>query len=134
MNNPINLELLCPSCSHPVTSEEYFCPNCGKKLKNPPMSTSLARQIFLYVFAILLPPFGLIPGIRYLKQRDNISKHVGMTLISLTIVSILVNIYIIVAAYSKINAFLNTQLGGSLQFGGTQNVTQEPGYMKNIGL
>ena len=64
------------------------CPNCGKKIKEPPVLTSIGKQISIYLISFLLPPFGLAPGIRYLMQPDQKAKIIGIVAILLTIVSI----------------------------------------------
>jgi hypothetical protein len=78
----------CPSCHQPVKMTDYFCFNCGKKLKSRPLSTSLTSQIILYLKTLLLPPFGLIWGYRYLRQPNTQSKFVGLITIIITIIEI----------------------------------------------
>jgi len=78
----------CPSCHQPAKITDYFCSNCGKKLKSQPLSTSLPSQITLYLKTLLLPPFGLIWGYRYLRQSNTQSKFVGLFTIIITIIEI----------------------------------------------
>src|SRR3989344_8838586 len=80
----------CPACGTGIPVTDYFCPHCGKKIKNPPPSTSAWGQIKVYAFSILLPPFGVIPAIRYLRQADGKSKIIGMVIIILTLISFVV--------------------------------------------
>lgn len=76
----------CPSCHQPVRLIDYFCPNCGKKLRPVPLSTSLSSQIFLYLKTLLLPPFGLFWGYKYLCQSDTKSKLIGLFTIIITLI------------------------------------------------
>jgi hypothetical protein len=76
----------CSSCHQPVKPIDYFCSNCGKKLHPRPLSTSLFSQLFLYTKTLLLPPFGLIWGYRYLRQSDINSKLIGLFTIFITII------------------------------------------------
>lgn len=85
--------LLCPVCHYPIKQEYYFCPNCGKNLKPAPLSTSLEKQIGVYLLSVFVPPFGLIPSIRYLTQKDEKSKMVGMVALLLTVLSTVITTY-----------------------------------------
>src|SRR5882724_10844548 len=85
--------LLCPVCHYQILSTYYFCPNCGKNFKPAMLSTSLEKQISVYLLSIFLPPFGLVPGIKYLRQADQKSKIVGTVALLLTGVSLLLTIY-----------------------------------------
>lgn len=80
----------CKYCSFIVFSNYYFCPNCGKKLHEPPLSTSIGKQIGIYTLSIFLPPLGLLPGIKYLFQKDNKAKIIGIITIILTIISMII--------------------------------------------
>lgn len=104
----INTQLLCPSCHTPITEEEYFCPNCGKKLKDKPVSTGVAKQMLVYLVSFFLPPFGLPWAFRYLKQPDQKSKIIGYITIGLTIISILTNVWLIMAFINQTQQAMNT--------------------------
>jgi hypothetical protein len=111
-------QLSCPNCKQNIAAQDFFCPNCGKKLKNKPQSTTVLRQIFVYLLSILLPPLGLWPGIRYLKQKDSKSKIIGLIAIILTIITTTITIWwyigFIRAFNQQINQQLNQQLNGNL--------------------
>ncbi len=99
---------LCPSCGFNLTDNYYFCPNCGKKLKEPPIS--FTKEIGIYAFSLLLPPLGLLPGIRYLMQADPKIKRVGLIAVVLTIVSTVFTLWI---TMGMLNSF--TQALGQYQ-------------------
>ena len=84
---------MCKKCQNPISSTYYFCPYCGRKLREPPLGTSLWKQISVYLFAVLVPPFGIIPGIRYLNQPDDRSKLIGLVVLLLTGFSLMASIY-----------------------------------------
>lgn len=44
--------------------------------------------------SVFLPPLGLWPGIRYLKQKDEKSRMIGFIAITLTIVSTAITIWL----------------------------------------
>jgi len=83
----------------------YFCPNCGKKIKEPPLSTSIGKQIYIYALSILLPPLGLWPGIKYLLQGSTKARIIGIVAIVLTIISTVLTIKI---TLDFVNSQINT--------------------------
>lgn len=84
------MEPVCTQCHTTVRPTDFFCYNCGKNLKEKPFSISLTTQLLYYAGSVLLPPFGIIWGLRYLKQTDTVAKRVGLICIVLTIVSLVV--------------------------------------------
>jgi hypothetical protein len=106
----IKPQLTCKYCQGNIDLTEYFCPHCGKKLKDPPLSTTLGRQIYIYLFSLLLPPLGIWPAIRYLRQGDEKSKKIGITALILTVISVVVTSWITVGLINSINKQFSTQL------------------------
>ncbi|OGK13969.1 hypothetical protein A3A93_04975 [Candidatus Roizmanbacteria bacterium RIFCSPLOWO2_01_FULL_38_12] len=84
----------CPKCHSLVRPTDYFCYNCGTNLKPKPLNTSIFMQLVLYVGSVVLVPFGIIWGWRYLRQPFTKSKIVGSITIIITIIStIIITIY-----------------------------------------
>lgn len=106
--------LPCPFCHVELKPTDYFCFNCGKNLKPKPPSTSLTRQIIIYLESFFLPPYGIIIGIRYLRQKDNTSKIVGMIAIILTILSIFVFIKVTLDLIAAVNTQIDNQLQNTI--------------------
>lgn len=79
---------------------------------NPP-SMTVGRQIYIYLLSFLLPPLGLWPGIKYLKQRDEKSRMIGFIAIALTIISTIITIWFTFGFINTFNQQLNQQLNGS---------------------
>lgn len=77
----------CKYCKSPTQENFYFCPNCGKKLKEPPFKFSLAKSITIIIAAFLLPPFGIIPGVKYFLKDDKRAQFVGLITIGVTIIA-----------------------------------------------
>ncbi|HSW96222.1 MAG TPA: zinc-ribbon domain-containing protein [Candidatus Saccharimonadales bacterium] len=111
--SPLQNQLLCPSCYKPITEDEYFCPNCGKKLRDKPVSTSIAKQTLVYLVSFFLPPFGLPWAYKYLKQPDKTSKSIGYVVIGLTILSVIISIWLTLSFINQTNKLLNSDLNGS---------------------
>lgn len=84
---------LCQYCHFVLADNFYYCPNCGKKVKDTPLSKTLVTQLGIYALSILLPPLGLWPGIKYLRQKDKKLKIIGLTAILLTIISCIISFY-----------------------------------------
>lgn len=105
---------LCNSCHFPILETYYFCPNCGKKIKEPPLSTSLGKQIGVYLLSILLPPFGLFHAIKYLSQPNPKAKIIGMVATILTIGSIIASILVTIDIINQLNRVINTQLNSAI--------------------
>ncbi len=105
---------MCPGCHVEVRPTDYFCFNCGKNLKPKPPSTTLTTQIILYLESVLLPPYGIIIGIRYLRQKDGASKIVGIISVILTMLALVI--------FAKVTRDLmetvNTQITKQMQFTG----------------
>jgi len=89
---PIAPAMICPQCHQPVQPEYYYCPNCGKKLSEPPLSTSTGAQIWLYAFSIILPFIGYLAiskwdGIKYARSADEKTQEIGFIAIGLLTLS-----------------------------------------------
>lgn len=110
MENQLN----CHSCKQAIDASDYFCPNCGKKIKDKPISTAVGRQIFIYLLSLLLPPLGLWPAIKYLKQNDSKSRIIGFVAVVLTIISTVITIWFSISFMNSFNQQLKQQLNGSL--------------------
>jgi len=109
MDQPLD-QLTCRFCHEAISDDDYFCPHCGKKLKDKPVSTSIGKQIVVYLISLLLPPFGLPWAIRYLRQQDQKSKTIGYVVIALTVISIIVNIWLAYAFIQQTSQQINTDM------------------------
>lgn len=108
-----NLPLICPSCQTQLPANAYFCFNCGKKIKEPPQNTGILKQIGLYLLSILLPPLGLWPAVKYLKQEDQKSKIIGAVCVALTILSTILTLWATLGVINQAQQLMQTQLGGA---------------------
>jgi uncharacterized membrane-anchored protein len=99
---------ICKFCGQTVATNFYFCPYCGKKLIEPPVSA--LKEISIYLLSVFLPPLGLWPGIKYLLQKNAKSKRIGTIAIILTIISSVVTIWLSIIAINALSQSLNSQL------------------------
>jgi hypothetical protein len=89
---------VCPVCHQPVAETYYFCPNCGAKIHEPPLSTSLFTQAWIYAFSLILPVMCYLfitrwPGIRYLRSKDEDARTVGTIACGLLALSTFATMY-----------------------------------------
>lgn len=101
---------ICPVCHVAVRATDYFCFNCGKNLHPKPLSTSIGKQFLIYIGSILLPPMGIIWGMRYLRQKGGASKGVGLTAIVITIIVLVMLMKYTTEAISLANKEVERQL------------------------
>ena len=102
----------CIACKFPVFTEWYFCPNCGKDLKAKPRSITALAQVGIYALSLFLPPLGLWPGIKYMREDDPKAQQIGMIAIGLTVVSTIVTIWISYAFVQSYIGSINQSLNG----------------------
>ena len=112
--------MLCPQCHQSVKPEWYFCPNCGKKLSEPGLSTTLGAQLWLYAFSIILPIIAYLAisywqGIKYARSDDPKAQQIGWIAIALIALSTVVTFWLAIvwingAIQSSVNSVGN--LGG----------------------
>lgn len=79
-------------------------------LKDKSLSTTIVRQVFIYLLSFLLPPLGLWPGIKYLKQDSEKSRMIGFIAIALTIISIALTVWFTLGFINVFNRELNSNL------------------------
>ena len=110
----------CSVCHQSILPQYYFCPNCGTKLNSAPLSTTIGKQIGIYLFSIILPMICFIfvtrwPGIKYFKSKDPKAKLIGEIAWSLLIVSTIFTIWLSVIwtqnTIQAINKSINADLG-----------------------
>lgn len=105
------MELLtCSVCHQPIKPTDFFCAQCGKKIKDPPVSTTVSKQIGIYATSVLLPPLGFWPGVHYLMQNDQKAKTIGLIAIILSIISTFASIWIGIGVMNSISKTINSQL------------------------
>jgi hypothetical protein len=106
----MDFQTTCIYCKGNISSSDYFCPHCGKKLKEKPLSTTFGRQLLVYLLSVFLPPLGIWPAIKYLRQQDEKSKKIGLTALFLTIVSIVITSWLTISFINSFRKGLDNQL------------------------
>ncbi|MCL5733286.1 MAG: zinc ribbon domain-containing protein [Patescibacteria group bacterium] len=106
-------DLKCPYCGAPIDANFYFCPNCGKQLRIKPAQTSVMSQIGVYLLSFFLPPLGLWPAYKYLKQSDGKSKMIGWIAVALTVISLVLAVWLFQGFTAYLNQSINNQLNST---------------------
>ena len=104
--------MICPQCHQSVSPAFYYCPNCGKQLSEPPLSATLFTKAWIYALSVFLPPLGLWPAVKYIKNPSPEAKKIGWIAVALTVLSTIVTIWIMIGF---VNSYMNTlsqSLGG----------------------
>jgi len=95
----------CNFCQFKTQSSWFFCPNCGKELKEKALVVSVSKQILIYCVSFFLAPLGLGWGIKYVRSKDKRIRSIGIISIALTILAI---IFMIIASKSFIDQYVKT--------------------------
>ena len=101
-------QAICKFCGQTVLSNYYFCPYCGKKLIEPPITA--VKEISVYLLSVFLPPLGLWPGIKYLSQKNERAKRVGVIAIILTVISSVITVWACIGLVGNISQSINAQM------------------------
>ena len=102
--------MACPTCGVVIPTSASFCPNCGTKLKEPGVSTSIGKQALIYIVSFFLAPLGLGYAFKYLRQKDPKAKQIGMISVALTVAGIAAAIWISKAVMDSFYGSLNSLL------------------------
>ncbi len=98
---------VCPVCHQPTLPEYYFCPNCGTKLAEAPLSVTVWSQTQLYTFSVILPlicflTIGKWKGIKYLTSKDKEAHTVGIIACVLLILSTVITVWFTYVSVKKL--------------------------------
>ena len=105
------LQITCQYCHTLIPAESYFCPNCGKMLKE---KTTISRQAVVYVVSLFAPPFGFWYVWKFLRQPDERSKKIGIAALILTIISVIVTIWFSVDLINSVSQQINSINSGAV--------------------
>lgn len=104
------MSMVCKYCSLPVTPVDYFCPNCGKKLKDKPVSTGFGALVWLFGLSAFAPPFGIGLTIKYMKSEDEQARALGWVSLIVTIVALILTILLTKSLMDNLNQKINTEM------------------------
>lgn len=113
---PQEMTQLCGRCHVVVRPTDYYCYNCGKDLKPKPPDTSLVTQLLLYGGSIVLPPMGIIWGIKYMRFPSSKSQMVGFICIAITIILLVIIAIVSIQFINAVNDQVNSQMQNFMGF------------------
>lgn len=100
----------CPFCNVQIDPSAFFCPNCGKKVREKPVGIGWADQTKLYLISIIIPPFNLGLTRRYLKSPDEKTKIIGIISLVLTFASLILITWYSINLINSVNTQVNQTL------------------------
>jgi hypothetical protein len=109
--------LVCNACNASLQNTFFFCPNCGKKIKDPPVSTTIGKQIGIYLLSVFLPPLGFWPGVKYMLAPDKKAQMIGLVANVLTLVSTIATVWYSYQLYIQFQQLMASQLGAPSALG-----------------
>lgn len=111
---PVRIQ--CPQCAYSLDPVWFFCPNCGKPMHEK-TDVSVGRQLYVYLISLFLPPLGLWPAFKYVRQADTKARTVGWVAVGLTIFSTVVTLYYSYELYHQFTGAISSQMGIYQQLG-----------------
>ena len=106
----------CPFCNNKIDAKAFYCPICGKKVREKPVSTKFWPVALLFFLSIFLPPLNIGLTIRYMKSADHKAKTIGK--ISLFVMTAVIVVACIAAYYTtkyvsdQVNSQINQEMKG----------------------
>ncbi|RJR28403.1 hypothetical protein C4564_05465 [Candidatus Microgenomates bacterium] len=100
----------CPACHIAIRATDYYCFNCGKNLRPAPLPTTWQKQLEIYLGSLLLPPLGIVWGVRYLREKDKQAQIVGAIAIVVTVVTLVVVTKVSIDLFNNLNNQINSQI------------------------
>ncbi|SRR5258706_5045817 len=100
--------MICPACKRTASVLDNFCPNCGKKLPKIDIHISIAKQIYIYLIALIAPPFGIIYTFRYARNPHAQVRLVGWVALILTFISCAITIWYTVGLVNTVQQDIST--------------------------
>ncbi len=119
-----NRKAICPQCHQPVLPEYYYCPNCGKKLEERPLSTGIGAQLWLYTYTLVIMPLTAYlaykswKGVAYFRSEDPKAKRIGLIAIILLVGTIIFVIWSTWASIVWFQGYIKAQQASPNYLGG----------------
>ena len=67
----------CPECKNTIDDKVFYCPICGKKIKEKPVNLDFGRIAWLIFLSAVLPPLNISLTMRYIKSPDVKARQWG---------------------------------------------------------
>jgi hypothetical protein len=124
----------CKHCQNPITENVYFCPNCGKKIKEPPFKLTIPAFLGIMFLSIFLTPLGLIPGFKYLKLKEPRAKIFGISVILITLLFTFLMLYTFRLFMNQMSAtYYNISAPGAKTQNTPASILDQLNALQNMG-
>jgi hypothetical protein len=109
-------ELFCQNCKNSYDPLWFFCPTCGKKIKEKPAGMGVWNILGLFTLSALLPPLNIGLSIKYIKDPNQKAKMWGWISIGVMILALVLATLWSIKTVNDINRQVETEMGKYLGF------------------
>lgn len=102
----------CPKCGQSIETGFFYCPTCGVKLKEKPVSANSGDLTKLFLLSWLLPPFGLPMTIRFIRSPEAKARTAGWISLAGTILILGLATWWTTLQINRLTEEMNRQLNG----------------------
>jgi hypothetical protein len=116
MQENSEIKIPCPNCRNPIDGMVFYCPICGKKIKEPPVGTGFWSLLGLFAISILLPPLNIPLSFKYIRAVDPKAKMSGWVSIGLMVVSLIIVTILTINTINEVNRQVEVEMAKYLGF------------------
>jgi hypothetical protein len=102
----MDLNQICPHCGATIPPGSFFCPLCGQKIREKPIS--LLGEFGYYLMSLLVPPLGYWYLFKIYKRDDPKAKRVALISAGLTTFSLVLTFWSVKAVLDVFNQAVNS--------------------------
>lgn len=102
------MNIFCKYCGSEIPENSYFCPVCGKKLKEKEEKITLLRELFIYILCFIFMPFGMYWFFKYFRNPDGAKKRVAYVSLIITLIAIIATFWVTYNYIQSIKGYMNT--------------------------
>jgi hypothetical protein len=108
----------CPFCNNKIEAKAFYCPVCGKKVREKPLSTSFGPVFLIFFLCVFLPPFNIGKTIKYMRSPDPKAKKIGLISLAVMFITLIGYGIITYITTTYVMNEVNRQVGESLKMYG----------------
>ena len=101
------MNTFCRYCQKEIPEDSYFCPVCGKKLREKEEKISLIKEIFIYIICFIFVPFGMHWFFKYVRSADGTKKRVAFMSLVITLIAVATTVSVTYNYIQSIKGYMN---------------------------
>lgn len=105
----------CPECKNKIDDKVFFCPICGKKIKEKPVVMDFWHLLWLFILSLFLPPLNMGLTMKYIKSPDEKAKRLGWISLTIMTVALLIGFWIAARWAQNLNDQVNDEMSRYLR-------------------